>query len=192
MGIEELKKEILQRTEEELKKLESEEKEEERAVLSKANAKREDMLANAGKVAQGMVEGERKERLAAAKLKARRIITNAREEFVNSILAGAWNEFRQVRNDKGYPKVLAKLIEEGVKEIGEGAIVYVNADDRKIAKEIKGITLAEKPIICEGGALITSADGRVRVRATLEDIFGSKKEALRGLAFEEAFRKRGK
>ena len=192
MGIEELKKEILQRTEEELKKLESEEKEEERAVLSKANAKREDMLANAGKVAQGMVEGERKERIAAAKLKARRIITNAREEFVNSILAGAWDEFRQIRNDKGYPKVLSKLIEEGAKEIGEGAIVYVNADDRRIAKEIKGITLSEKPIICEGGALITSQDGRVRVRATLEDIFGSKKEALRGLAFEEAFRKRGK
>ncbi len=189
MGIEELREEIIEKTAEELNSIEGEQKKEEQRILHDAYAKKKEIEAQAKKSAKGRAESERNERIAAAKLKARKIVNSAKDEVVDSILQECWKDFVKITKQKSYSKLLRKLIEEGVSEVGKGAVVYTNSSGKKVAKKlrVKGVKIASKTIDCEGGAVISSKDGKVSVRSTLKDIFESRRDELRSAAYKEAF-----
>ena len=185
MGLEELRKGVLDKAQEEARALARETEAEAGALMQKAEAQRKELLDAAGHEAREMVESEKGEAIANANLEAKRELAKAREELVASVEEQAWKELLSVRkNKKEYAALLHKLIDKGRKALhdesaGGDVLAYVNAEDAKLVGELKGAKLAGDAIECAGGAVVTSADGRVRIDNTLEAIFAEKRDAMR-------------
>src|SRR3989338_6980541 len=172
MGLEELRKGVLDKAQEEARALARETEAEAGALMQKAEAQRKELLEAAGHEAREMVESEKGEAIANANLEAKRELAKAREELVASVEEQAWKELLSVRkNKKEYAALLHKLIDKGRKALhdesaGGDVLAYVNAEDAKLVGELKGAKLAGDAIECAGGAVVTSADGRVRIDNT--------------------------
>ncbi len=124
---------------------------------------------------------ESAEAIANAHLEAKRELAKAKGELVDSVEKQVWAELLKVRKNKdAYAKLLHKLISTGAKALGSGdAIVYVRAEDRSLVGDLKDAKLARESVVCSGGAIITSADGRVRIDNTLEALLEEKRDAMR-------------
>jgi V/A-type H+-transporting ATPase subunit E len=184
MGLEELRKGVLDKAQEEARAQARDADAEAAGLMAKAEAQRKELLDAASREAKEMVEAERGEAIANAHLEAKRELAKAKEELVASVEERVWKELLAVRkNKKEYAALLHKLIEKGRKALQEESagevLAYLNADDKKLVLEIKGVKLARETIECAGGAVVTSADGRVRIDNTLEALFAEKRDAMR-------------
>ncbi|MFH1255807.1 MAG: V-type ATP synthase subunit E [Candidatus Diapherotrites archaeon] len=181
MALRELVQEIEEEAQQEAKKLRSEAKEA-NALLEEAERQKEQILAKAKSEAARLIEAEQNQRIAAARLKARQIQAEAVEHAINASLDEAWEALLEMRKEKEYRDSLHANISEAKKELGENATVEVNKDDRKL---VAGHKVEE--IECAGGAIIKSADGKIRIDATLEELFAQKKGVMRKKIFDALF-----
>jgi len=181
VGLDELRKGMLEKAREEARALAREAEAEASSLTNKAKEQRSEILANAKREAKELIDAERNEAIANAHLEAKRELAKAKGELVDSVEKKVWSELLKVRSKKSsYSKLLHKLIDQGKRMLEGGTpIVYVRAEDRKLLKDLKGARLADKSIDCSGGAIITSADGRVRIDNTLEALFEEKQDAMR-------------
>jgi len=69
-------------------------------------------------------------------------------------------------------------------------VVYVNSEDSKLAKKMKGVKLAGSAIECAGGAIVTTQDGRIRIDNTFEANFEERKDEMRKHIFDLLFKKK--
>lgn len=188
MGLKDLKKEMLKKAEREAERTLSEQKEKDNALTAEARKEGKRVVEEAKGEVGLMIENERNEQIAAARLQAKKIINDAKEDVVERALEQAFEELKKLRNEKEYKTLLGRLVGEGTKEIGRDAVVYVNKNDARLARGL-GLKVANKVIECAGGALIESSDGRVRVNNTLEARFEEKKEKMRKEVFTRIFAK---
>ena len=177
MGLEELRTEILKRSFEEVRRLEAEAEEEERRILENAQLERKRVLEMAREEAERQARAERDERIAAARLRARRLVAEAREEVLSRALERVWEEFAAIVKGEAYHSLLKSIVEAGLRELGNDALVSVNEEDVRLVRKWK-VKLGE-PIQTEGGAIITSQDGRIRVSGTLRDLFVQRREFVK-------------
>ncbi|MEW6329667.1 MAG: V-type ATP synthase subunit E family protein, partial [Candidatus Micrarchaeota archaeon] len=160
MGLNDLKKEMRKKAEKEAARLISEQKEKDSALLADARREGRRVVEEARNEVGLMVENERNEQIAAARLQAKKIINDAKEDVVERALEQAFEELKKLRDEKDYRGLLERLIKEGTREIGKDAVVYMNRNDVRLARGM-GVKLADRHIECAGGALIESRDGRV-------------------------------
>lgn len=186
MGLEELRSEILRRTSEEVKRLEAEAKVEEEKILGEADAERKRELEAAKAEAAQAARDERNERLAAARLAAMRMRAEAKEEAIEKALEKVLEEFEGMRGGGSYPDFLKKLIEQGMREIGKDAVVQLSREDQKLAKGWK-LKVDSEPAEIDGGAIISSSDGRVKIRNTLRELFEQQRDFARKEVNAELF-----
>ena len=181
MGLDELRKGVLDRAREEARAVAKEAEAEASAMLEKAREQRRELMEAARREARELVEAERSEAVANARLEAKRELAKAREELVASVERQVWKELLKARRGRRkYAKLLHSLIEGGRKALGGGgALVYVNAQDRKLVGELRDAKLAREHLQCSGGAVVTSEDGRVRIDNTLEALFAEKADRMR-------------
>ena len=183
--------------EELLSSLEEKGKAQEREVLSVAQAEVRKIAKNSEHEAQeilekaqqaGQAEGneQKAEMYAAARLRAKRIIAEAREKAVENVLAELRDEMYDFTKTREYSDLLVKLAKSGVKAIGSGAIVKARKEDEK---HLRTAGLNTSPMQCLGGVIVESADGKVRVNNTLESLFGQFSPQLKQRAYEELFGK---
>ena len=186
MGLEELRAEILRRTSEEVRRLEADAKAAEARILAVAEEERKLALEGARAEAAQAARDERNERLAAARLNAMRMRSEAKEEALERAFAKVLAEFEGIRESGSYPALLKALIEQGVGEIGPGAEVQVSEDDLRLAKKW-GFRLSEDAAGIGGGAVISSKDGRVKIRNTLREVFDQHRDLVRKEVYEAMF-----
>lgn len=186
MGFEELSSELHRNAEAEGRKLIAAAEKTARKAEEEAQARAEEMLRAAKKEAQSYSKQESSERLTSAKLAAKKLVGDAQNEAVEGSLHQAWGAFRHASLLKSaYPQLLQKLITEGMKELGTSeAVVYVRDEDRQL---VSGYRLAKLPPQYSGGAIIESANGKVKVNKTLEEAFEQKKSALRKKIYDKLF-----
>ena len=193
MGLEELRKEILHKTHEEVRRIEAEAEAEEGRIIGEAESRRKALLEKAKSDAAETIEAERGEHISSARLRAHKLQAEEKEELVEKAIALVRKRFLALPKEKEkYSLLLHKLIEKGVAAVGQGAVVHLNNADRKQVKAIKNATLSHEPASIAGGAIIESPDGRVIVRASLEDLFDEYSGETRRLAYTSLFGKGGK
>jgi vacuolar-type H+-ATPase subunit E/Vma4 len=190
MGLDNLVDEIMRSASEDADHMERETKDRCAQIVKDAELAAEQKLAKAKEDTQKSVEAEKSERIAAARLQAKKLIEDAHEGAVNSVLDEAWHKVAARAKSRDYPKLLKRLIEKGAKELGrKDFVVMVRSADRKAAKDMK-YSLSEDSAECEGGAVVMSSDEKVRVDMTFEALFASKKEDLRKQIYTALFGKR--
>lgn len=186
MGFEELALELHKNAEAEGKKIVAAAEKGANKVEEEAREKAEEALREAKKEAHAYAKQESGERLTSAKLAAKKTVESAKDEAVEGSLHQVWNAFKASSLRKGtYPQLLQKLISEGMKELGTGdAVIYVRDEDRGL---VPGYKLAKLPPQYSGGAIIESANGKVKVNKTLEEAFEQKRSGLVKKIYDQLF-----
>ena len=186
MGLDSLKHEIARESEREAKKLidAADEQGKDIARSSEKDAKSKEKRA-ASEIEETLAS-EKSERIAAARLDAKKILSQAREEAIASALDKVWAEFVKISKGKDYSALLNAIIKKGADEIGGDCRVYVRKEDKTIAKDA-GVEVSEKSIDCAGGAIVEGKDGKVRVNSTFEQLFEEKKDDIRKDLYAKLF-----
>ena len=186
MGFEELASELHKSAEAEGRKIiHAAERGAEKAAEA-AQEKADEQVRQAKKEAASAIRQEAAERLTSAKLAAKKMVDEARDEAVEATLHEVWKAFRASSLKKSaYPQLLSRLVAEGQKELGTAdAVIYVRDEDRPL---LSGLKLGKLPAEYSGGAIVESANGKVRVNRTLEEIFAQKKGELRKGIYDKLF-----
>lgn len=187
MGLELLRKEIMDGAHRKAKALEHGANEQARELLHNAHlaAKKTGEAAIAD--AKAFVESERAERLSAARLEAHKMLSEAREAAVNAALEMVWLAFVSKKRGSNYRATLKALAGKAVAELGiSRPVLHANAADRKLLSSM-GYRVAATPLECEGGAAAETSDGRIRSDYTLEEVFGQQKEGVRKELYARLF-----
>jgi vacuolar-type H+-ATPase subunit E/Vma4 len=186
LGLSQLKNELIGDAKSEAKRIAQETEKEKKEILKEAEKKKAAVLAEAEKEANALVEDEKREQYAAIQLKAKRVVSEAKENTVNQNMDKVWKEFAKAGKDKNYPALMQKLIKQGLESLGEQAVVQVNAKDKSLAgKYAKNINKTAADI--SGGAIISSSDGRIIINNSLEALYDEHKEEIRRVVFGQLF-----
>lgn len=195
MGLEEMLNAIRANTESQYSKIITDAKTEADRILAQAEQSSQSI------VSQGKVQGEKElqeeklRTIASARLEGKRKYLETREQVLKRYEEGATRYLKEFARSPNYRKFLQSMIQEGVSKIGPGAIVQVNASDKKLLATgdmIKNgeYKLSPNSMDCIGGAMISSPDGKRRIDNTIESIFAEKKEDLRLKITEQLFGKK--
>jgi len=138
-------------------------------------------------------ESETTSMLYSARLKSKNEIISAKEKIAEKALAAAEERLRGLRSQSDYPAVLEELIKEGLSRITGKVVVHVDPADEAVADTVmRGLGKdyeLRTDIQTAGGAMISDADGRVRIINTVEERLNRAREKLRmhvsGILFEE-------
>lgn len=193
MAIENLKKGLIQEAEAEAGKIISAAEKEAEGIRAAGREKEKATLAEARKKADEMGRQQMNDRVSAAKLKAKKMVSEANEALVEKAMEKIWADFKELPSDRNYEGIMKGFISKGQSSMGKDSLVVTNSDDAKIAKKFAANVSQEYADI-SGGAIIKSKDGKIMVDNSLESIFGSKKQELRRLIYSELLgeRKAGK
>lgn len=187
MGLEQLTATILDEVKKEAASTLSAAESERRKMLGEAKAAGEKEKKEAEAKTSEFVEAQRRERIAWARIEAKRGVNEAKESVVNDAIEDVFEKMRAFPKDKAYPKFLNELVEKGLKELdAPKAVVHVRKEDRKHLKNGK---YSVKDDLDEwGGCIVESEDGSVRIDLTLTALLEQRRELLRKRLYEGLFR----
>lgn len=187
MGLDQLKKEILDAAEKRAAEIDSQATAQMHEIVKNAHNSAGKTAENMAAEAKAFVEAERSERTSAARLEAQRMLSEAREAAVNAALEKAYAAFVARRNSPSYRESLHMLADRGIEELGSSKpTVLVNSQDRKFFSGSK-YRVGSEALECAGGVVVESPDGRIRVNYTLEEIFASQREEIRKEIYAQLF-----
>jgi V/A-type H+-transporting ATPase subunit E len=192
MTLEELKRQILERSAEEIQSAKERSEREAAAIKEEAEIRagliREKYLDDAMRAAEGDSSKMRYD--AAYDLK--KALNTERTRIYNSLFDKVREELDAVRDDDGYPALFQALLEEAVTAVGVDAIVlHVDPRDEELCSRIVGQIGLHCEIIpdlaCAGGLSAGTPDGRVAVWNTLESRLERAKELLKQEVFSTLY-----
>jgi vacuolar-type H+-ATPase subunit E/Vma4 len=187
MGFEELASELHKSAESEAKKIVNAAEKNAGRIVDEAKLKGEESVKTAKKEASEFAKQESSERITSAKLAAKKMVDESRDEAVEAAIHQVWQKYKSDSLKKSaYPALLSRLVRQGMEEIGQGAsvVLYVRDEDRSLVAGHKTKTL---PSEYSGGVIVETADGKVQVNRTLEEVFAQKKQALRKQIYDKLF-----
>jgi len=126
-----------------------------------------------------ILKEQRNERLAWARLEAKRVVSEAREDAINNAIDAIFSSIGELRKSKEYKAFISKNVSAAVKELGAKLTVHVVKADKNLLPNLpKGCkVLADLDAL--GGAIIETQDGKMRVDLTLETLMELKRDELR-------------
>lgn len=145
------------------------------------------LLSGAEDEAAKFVAAQERERIAWAKLEAKKISGEARESVVRTAMDGLYKQLASFRRDKRYGNFLNARVASAIKELSAPKpLVHVCKGDSRLLKGVSAKVVED--LSGMGGAIVESSDGSVRVDYTLETLFEDKRELLRKKVYERMFR----
>ncbi len=185
MSLSALKEELHRKTASEVARLEKEGEEEAKRIREQAHEEAKAILHDAREEAVAFASKEQTQ-VSAAKLKAKRLVQDARFQLVEEAVEELKERLADRVNKKGeYQKLLEKLIRQGLQEAGGKGKLLVRKEDVPFAKKFGSVG---PPIDTLGGVVVVSADGGVKISNTFEALLEEKGEVFRQKAFELLFK----
>ncbi|MEM2909168.1 MAG: V-type ATP synthase subunit E [Candidatus Bilamarchaeaceae archaeon] len=177
MGIERLTSSLLKEAEQESVKIIESAKWHVEEMVKEERKKEAEMRKKAEEEVKRLLEEQRTERLAWARLEGKRIIADAKEDAIRAAIDTIYESASEIRKTKEYATFLSKSVEEAVQELGGQAKVHVLKGEKKLLQKIKAEVLENLEGL--GGALVESADGKTVVDLRLETALELRSDALR-------------
>jgi V/A-type H+-transporting ATPase subunit E len=155
-------------------------------MLSQEKSKRTLLLSQAEEQVEKTLEEHRRERLAWARLEAKRISAEAKEDAIKGVFDDLFEMLGEVRKSDEYKKFMKSAVSSAIAELkGKDVVVHCIKGEKSLlpsekAKAIEGLEAT-------GGAVVETADGKIRIDLTLEALLGMKREALRKQIYLQLF-----
>jgi|GEM_PF-485503 len=171
---------IIQAAEGHVKKM----KEDERAKVAVLKADAETEVAK-------ILNEQRNERLAWARLEGKRIISEAKEDAINNAIEDIFSLLKEIKKSKEYSAFLSRNISAALKEFGDAKlIIHIEKSDKGLLPKLPQNCSVETDLDKLGGAVIETVDGKMKIDLTLETLVDLKKDDLRRLVAKELFEER--
>ena len=132
------------------------------------------------------LSAQRNERLAWARLEAKRVLAEAKEDAISASLEGFFTELKEIRNSAKYKDFLKKSVADAVKELGGKPTVHVSKEDTAVLGKLSNADIATD-LEGLGGAMVETEDGSVRIDLRLENLFDMKRDSMRKEVYGKIF-----
>ncbi len=130
---------------------------------------------------------EERERLSWARLEERRMLAEAKEEVLDEAFEEFKKELSGFTAKKEYTTWLNKMIEKGLKELGnESGVIHVKKGDKKKVKAKKGVTIKEDVDVI-GGVIIESKDGKIRIDLSIDAFVRQHEDEIKKELYKHIF-----
>ncbi|MEW6748748.1 MAG: V-type ATP synthase subunit E family protein [Candidatus Micrarchaeota archaeon] len=185
MGIEKLKGSLLSEANEDARKIVEAAQSHVDGMLREERSRKSAIKERAEKDVERLLSEQRNERIAWARLESKRIIAEAREDALKNVLEAFFDGLKDVRSSTEYKKFLKGAVSQAAAELGD-ATIHLAKGDKKLVTIPKGCKVAED-LEGLGGALIESADGKIRMDFTLETMFELQRDEVRKKVSDKLF-----
>jgi vacuolar-type H+-ATPase subunit E/Vma4 len=186
MGIEKLKGSLLSEASAEAENIVKTAEAHVNGMLKEERAKLKAMESDAKGEIEKLLEERRNERIAWARLEAKRITAEAKEDAIKNVLEDLFQELKKARKSPQYERFLKDAVADAVAELGKGSKVHVPKGEKRLLPKLPGAQVVED-LEGLGGAMVDSPDGKVRMDLTLETLFDSMRDEIRKQIYEELF-----
>lgn len=186
MGIEKLKGSLLTEANEDAQKIIETAETHVRRMVDEERSKTSAMKKNAEADVEKLLQEQRNERLAWARLESKRIIAEAREDAIKNVLEDFFEILQKAKKGKEYKNFLKKEIANAASELGSPVVVHILKGDRSLVPTLKNSKIVED-LDALGGAIVETNDGKVRIDLTLETLFETKRDEIRKQIYEKLF-----
>lgn len=186
MGIEKLKGSLLSEAGDDAKRILAESEAEARKILGQERERAANLKKETEKEVEATLQEQRNERIAWARLESRRILAEAREDAIKGVLEEFFDSLGNVRRTAEYRKFLAEAVPSAAEELGGGSTIHVLKGDKALLALPKGAKAVED-LEGLGGAMVESADGKIRIDLTLETLFEARRDEVRKSIHESLF-----
>ncbi len=147
------------------------------AEFTKIKLNGETKVALAIQEAKTLTENERRERLSWAKLEAKRILADAKEDAIRAMFDVLIEKMKSYTSTKQYADKMKTMITNAIKELGENATVHVKKGEKKLFAIPEASVKEDANII--GGAIVETKDGKLRIDLSFEELFNIQKDVIR-------------
>ena len=187
MGLEELKREILEKANAEAGRIISEGESEAWKIAKETDSQIKALTGKSDEETSRLIESMERNEISGAEFDAKKARLDRKKEMVEKAFSNVRKELSGMP-DKKREQYLKKLVEKSKDEI-EVAFVYANSDDRKIIDKISGVKYKQADI--SGGMIAENRDASIRVDYSYDELLDRiKKEGMQEIA-ERLFGKQG-
>ncbi len=134
-----------------------------------------------------ILKEERNERLAWARLEAKRVVAEAREDAIGNAIEDIFSSLKEIRSSKEYKAFVSKKVSEAVNELGGKLTIHVVKADKNLLPKLPKGCVVVADLDALGGAVIETEDGKMRVDLTLETVIELRRDDLRKKISAELF-----
>jgi len=178
MGIEKLRGSLLSEANDEAERIVKEARIQAASILEEERKSQETMDIEAIGGIERTLEEERNERLAWARLEAKRITAEAEEDAIKGVMEEIIEALSTMHGSPEYKAFLRQAVDKAAEELGGSVVIHVQKGEKAYLQKGKNAKI-EEDLDGQGGAIVETMDGRVRVNVTLEMFLESRRDDLR-------------
>lgn len=188
MGIERLTSSLLKEADEEAAKIVQAAEGHVKGMKEEERSKHAALKKEAEKDVEKLLSEQKNERLAWARLEAKRVTAEAREDAINGAIDDFFSSIKEVKKSKDYRAFLSKNVSAAVKELkGMKLKVRIRKEDKKLLPKLPNGCKIANDLDALGGAVIETQDGKMKIDLTLETLFELRRDELRKMIAEKLF-----
>lgn len=124
---------------------------------------------------------ERAQRLARAKLEARKLVFEARERRMGHLIGRARQLLADFTKSDDYPDLLKEMYGYATKSLGKQVKVSGRAQDAALLRSVAGKAFSDTPLAITGGLVVETADGARRLDLSFDELLRRREDQVREL-----------
>ncbi len=187
MGIDKLTSSLLKEADEEAARIVEAAETHVRKMKEDEHAKSASLEKEAEAEVEKLLKEQKNERLAWARLEAKRVVAEAREDAINSAIDDIFSSLKEIKGSKEYKTFISRKVSEAVNELGGKLTIHVAKGDKNLLPKLPKECRVVADLDALGGAMIETEDGKMRVDLTLETVIELRKDELRKKISSELF-----
>ncbi len=186
MGIEKLKFSLLVEASKEAEQIVHEAEQHAKEVRKEEEEKHASLVAGLEKEIEKTLEERRSEKIAWARLEAKRITSEAKEDAVKNSLEEFFSALEKMRKSNEYKKFMKNASLISGKELSGEIILHVAKGEKGLVPKVKNAQIVED-LEGLGGVLAESSDGKRRFNLTIETLFEANRDDIRRKMYDKLF-----
>jgi vacuolar-type H+-ATPase subunit E/Vma4 len=181
MSLERLVEEIRARAERELQEESDRAAAQERTIAEDRDRRIAQLKSDGQRQTELDAQRERAQKLANAKLTARKVAYEAREKQTTDRLNQVRATLSAYADSDEYPQVLKRMYALAVDRLGKQVKVSGRAADASLLKSVAGKTFDDKPAPILGGLIAQTTDGSRRLNLSFDELLRLREDQVRSL-----------
>jgi vacuolar-type H+-ATPase subunit E/Vma4 len=181
MSLESLVDEIRRKGEVELQSIAARRAAETARIVADRDRKVEEVRSQSARATEVEVQRERAQRLAAAKLRSRKLLYEAREQRLEGAIAETRELLRGFTASPAYPAVLRRMCTVANDELGKSVRVSGRAEDAGVLGKVAGKSFDPTPRPILGGLIAETPDGTRRLNLSFDELLRLREDKVREL-----------
>ena len=181
MALEDLVEEIRRRGEAEIEKIRSAGSAEEARIRKEREQKLVEIRTQAARSAEVEAAREKAQRLAAAKLKSRKLLYEARERRLEHAVAETRTLLQEFTTSREYDTVLRQMVDVASRALGKQFRVSGRAEDASRLARVAGKAFDPTPQPILGGVVVETTDGARRLNLSFDELLRLREDRVREL-----------